>query len=450
MHRRQMNTENTPIGFVAPSEIAGMAKDTPVLVAFSGGSDSSALLDMLVKLNVPVYAAHVDHLIREGEHERDRLFCEKIADKYGVKLFTLTYDIPQEAQKTGESIELCARRIRYDFFEKIMKENKIPLLATAHNADDNLETLLMSLMRGSGTKGMCGIPKKREFANGYIVRPILEMSKDEIIEYCDHNGVAYVIDSTNALPDCNRNRLRLNVIPELKKINPSVVKNATRLTENLRLDSEELERLSKELQKPQGLSVNEINSVSPALRARAFKDLFGNECDLEKVHIDALTKLCRNGVVHSSLSLPNKKTAVIENGFLQLKQNTVKHDDKPYRIELCEGENTVSGDMKIVICHNDTNIYNYETKVSIPSDKIIGCLYARNRQSGDRIMIHGVNKSVKKLMCDRHVPNELRNRLPIICDDNGIVFIPFIGIRDGLSKKTKNISEMTYITLIIG
>ena len=437
----------TPIkGFTPPHELSGLPKSTPILVAFSGGPDSAALLRMLVEYGkesgTPIYAAHVDHLIRDGEHERDRDFCVKMAQGYGVEIFVKTVDIPALSEKTGESLELCARRARYEFFDELMQKLNIPLLATAHNADDNLETLLMSLVRGSGLHGMCGIPPSRKTTFGTLIRPLLAVSKNDILDYCQKSSIEFVTDSTNALPDCTRNRLRLEVLPILKEINGSAVANASRLSALCREDDALLSSMADDLVKDGSIYLERFNSSPAPIGARALFKLFGGE--LERVHIEALTQLCRKAVPHSELSLPEGKTAVIENGAL-----TSKAEAPPvlrYEIPLLQGENRIADRHLLYVSAEDTIIYNYETKVAVASDKIVGELVARSRREGDTILLRGHHRSVKKLMNEKKLDLALRESLPLICDDNGILFIPYIGARDGIVAK--NSESKIYITLM--
>jgi len=442
-----------PCGFVSPEFLSGKPKNAPILLGFSGGPDSAALLSLLLKwrelTGAPIYAAHIDHMIREGEHERDRKFCEKITFENRVKLFTLIADLPKIAKESGESLETAARRVRYGFFNKIMKENSIEILATAHNADDNLETLLLNLTRGSGLKGMRGIPPTREIEGGTVIRPILGMSKDEILAYCAENSVEYVVDSTNAVADCSRNIIRLNVIPELKAINPSVVKTAKRLSDTVREDEKYFDELANGFLKGKNdfVALSALDSIPDlSVKTRIIQKLGGS--GLETVHIDSILKLAEKGEPHSRVSLPDKKRAVIENGRLIFEDDVADEPAERTEIMLNEGENSFFHSVLLVNSQSERNIYKSETQAAIASDKIIGSLIARNRQAGDKIFIRGMHRSVKKLMCDAKIPTDMRDRLPIVCDGNGIVFIPYIGTRDGMNAK--NSEKKTYITLISG
>jgi len=441
------------LGFVSPESLSGKPANAPILIGFSGGPDSAALLSLLLKwrelTGAPIYAAHIDHMIRDGEHERDRKFCERVTFEGGVKLFTLIADLPKIARESGESLETAARRVRYGFFNKIMKENGIEILATAHNADDNLETILLNLTRGSGLKGMRGIPPTREIEGGTVIRPILGMSKDEILAYCEENSVEYVIDSTNAVADCSRNIIRLKVIPELKSINPSVVKTAKRLSDSVRDDEKYFDELADSFLEGKNdfIALDALGAIPDvSVKTRIIQKLGGS--GLETVHIESILKLAEKGEPHSSVSLPDKKRAVIENGRLVFEDDTKESPAEYTEIQLKEGENPFFHSVLRVSSQSERNVYKSETQAAIASDKIIGSLVARNRQAGDRIFLRGMHRSVKKLLCDAKIPLELRDKLPIVCDGDGIVFIPYIGVRDGMSAK--NSEKKTYITLISG
>ena len=173
-----MNEKNAcslPSGFVSPWALAGVPENVPVLVRFSGGADSMALLHMLYgichKNGAPLYAVHVNHQIRGAEADRDEEFCRLTADSLGIPLFVCHRNVPELARKKGVGTEVAAREARYACFEALMAEKKIPLLAVAHHADDNLETMLFHMSRGSGLTGISGIPPSRPLKNGTLTRP---------------------------------------------------------------------------------------------------------------------------------------------------------------------------------------------------------------------------------------------------------------------------------------
>ena len=430
------------IGFRDPHALAGLDGKEPILLALSGGADSAALLTMLAdhckKNGAPLYAAHVDHMIREDEHGRDRDFCRRLCEGYGVRLFVLEADVPAIAAESGESTELAARRVRYEYFAKIMAENSIPLLCTAHNADDNLETLIFNLTRGTGLRGMCGIPRVRKVDGGLLVRPILDMTKDEILDFCRERGLEYVTDSTNADDAYSRNRIRLHVIPELRRLNPDVAHTASRFSESLSLDYRFIAARAEELITEKGLSVDMLAKADPAVARHALALAFERVCGghLEAVHVEALAELCENRRGFSSVSLPCAMRGRIENGYLRFsREERDPQTHKNYEITLKTGKNILSEHIILYVSgKNETNVYKFATRATIASDKIVGDLYVRNRRAGDKILMRGMHRDLRKLMNEKKIDPELRDSWPVICDGEGILYVPGVGLRDGVGR----------------
>lgn len=429
------------------SDLSGLPEDTPILVAFSGGADSSALLHMLVnqskKTGATIYAAHVNHSIRGEEADRDEAFCRSTAKQLGVPIFVLHADVPREASKTGESIETAARRIRYEYFDRLMREHQLPLLATAHNANDNLETMLFHLVRGSGLSGLCGIPLTRTCDGGCIVRPMLALTRQEILSYCEANQISFVNDSTNTDTEYTRNRIRSQVIPALTEIHPSAVENAARLAENLRADAHCLDDMAKnfleEARKGTAIECEKIQKTSSAVTHRALMMLYrelSNGKALEYAHLSAIHQLAERAIPHTALTLPHGWEAAVENGWLMLRKKQNQPLIEPYELPLAQKKNTISQtNCEIVIEPSQTakNIYKTSIQITLNSATIKGTLSVRNRREGDRILLGGMHKSLKKLFCEKKIPPELRARIPILCDEDGILAVPMIGIRDGMS-----------------
>ncbi len=434
-----------PCGFKAPHLLSGMDACAPILIGLSGGADSTAMLHMLsvyAKSNgTPLYAAHLNHGIRGDEADRDELFCKGLAERCGITFISKKVNIPEIAKISGESIESAARRIRYEFFSDIMREQGIQILATAHNADDNLETIVFNLSRGTGLRGICGIPERRPCEGGLVIRPILSMEKSEILEYCKKNSLDFVTDSTNTDTDYTRNKIRSEIIPVMREINSGAVKNAYRASQSLYEDSVCLDELAhrfiKELDTDGGIEAQKLCSSPASVVSRALMCIYSDLSaggTLEAVHISSLCELALRAVPHSSVSLPNSFEGIIENKRLYIRKKAQQKEYAPYSVSIFGGNNFISQtqcEIFIGNSHNAKNIYKKSILLSFRSDKIKGELVARSRMSGDKIKINGMNKSVKKLMCDKKIPLELRYRLPVICDDEGILAIPLLGIRDG-------------------
>ena len=441
-----MALNNLPTGFKLPHTLSGRSESSSILVGFSGGSDSTALLHMLSRYSestgAKIYAAHINHGIRGAEADRDEAFCKSFAEKIGVQFSSIRVNVPQIAKDTDESIETAARRIRYEYFDRLMRENNINILATAHNADDNLETILFNIARGTSLSGICGIPDCRPCANGVVIRPILNMEKKEIIAYCTDNCLDYVTDSTNADTEYTRNKIRAEIITVMRQINSGAVKNAARMSENLRADSLCLESMAgwfiEELREDYSIETEKICGSPASVVNRALirlYDEFSGGKSLEYTHINAMRSLALACVPHSSVSLPGNIEAVIENKRLCfIRKQDKEKECEDFYITLCEGSNIISQtNSEIVIGNSQSskNVYKKSILLSLTSDKISGELIARKREGGDRIRMGGMSKSVKKLMCDKKIPLPLRSRLPVICDDNGILAIPLVGVRDG-------------------
>ncbi len=194
-----------------------------VLIALSGGPDSVFLLHFLYKnltrLGIELFACHVNHNLRGKDSDADELFCKKTCDELGVKYFSASVDVKSVAKKNKLSIEEAARDLRYDEFNRIAEENKLNKIATAHNKNDNAETVLLNLFKGTGLSGLSGIPIKRD----NIIRPLLCLNKIEILEYLKENEIEYRIDRSNLQNDFKRNFIRNELVPKIEKeINPSL------------------------------------------------------------------------------------------------------------------------------------------------------------------------------------------------------------------------------------
>ena len=199
-----------------------------VTVGLSGGADSCALLCVLNELcerfGITLKACHINHNLRGTESDRDQHFAEELCVRLGITIKVYSVDV-KGALRKHESIEEAARRLRYKCFDDITASGSI--IATAHTASDNAETVLMNLIRGTGTKGLVGIPPVR----GSFIRPLICCTREDTERYCEEQGIAYVTDSTNLIDDCTRNKVRHSVIPLLKEFNPSFVAAVSRMTE---------------------------------------------------------------------------------------------------------------------------------------------------------------------------------------------------------------------------
>lgn len=206
-------------GFVARNQL--LAADNKYIVALSGGADSVALLLIMKALGYDVEAAHCNFHLRGKESERDENFCVSLCESLGIILHRIHFDTLTYAQLHKVSIEMAARDLRYSYFEQLRRDINADAICVAHHKDDNVETILLNLVRGTGMNGLTGISPR----NGFILRPLLCIGREDILEYLEAENQDYVTDSSNLVDDVQRNKIRLNVLPLLENVNPAVKDN---------------------------------------------------------------------------------------------------------------------------------------------------------------------------------------------------------------------------------
>ena len=195
---------------------------TPILVACSGGVDSMVLIDVLMKLNYNIAIAHCNFQLRGNESDEDEKFIKEFANSNKITFHVIKFDTKAFKKDKTISTQMAARKLRYEWFENIRKENNYHCIATAHHLDDQLETVLLNITKGTGIKGLTGMQPK----NGFVIRPFLEISKQQILDYSNENKIVFREDSSNASDDYQRNLIRHQVVPQLQKINPALHSSA--------------------------------------------------------------------------------------------------------------------------------------------------------------------------------------------------------------------------------
>ncbi len=287
-----------------------LSAGSEVTVALSGGADSVALLYAMKELGgLRLRAAHLNHMLRGEEADRDEEFCQELCKRLEIPLITERIDIAEIAEKTGESIELCARKQRYAFFERAAAGG---IIATAHTADDNLETVIFNLARGTGLSGLCGIPPVRD----NIVRPLIYCQRAEIEEYLSKKGQAFCTDSSNSQDAYTRNYIRHNISPLLERLNPAVKQNAVLMCEGLRYDSEYIKSSAAELIKDKTALVQDIAKAPKSLGMAAISMLCRESLGFspERKTAWAVYELCQKG--EGKYNLEGNSFAEIKKGRL--------------------------------------------------------------------------------------------------------------------------------------
>ena len=208
----------------------GLEADAMVLVALSGGADSTALLLFMKELGYKLHALHCNFHLRGEESNRDQVFVEELCRKYDVPLSIHHFETEEEVKRRGVSTEMAARDLRYEWFRKELEARNASCIAVAHHRDDQAETLLLNLLRGTGLRGLAGMSPNHDG----IIRPLLCLSREEILQYLESKGQTYVTDSTNSERIAQRNRLRIDVMPLLRSINPSAIEHLCLACDNVR------------------------------------------------------------------------------------------------------------------------------------------------------------------------------------------------------------------------
>ena len=273
-----------------------------VTVALSGGADSVALLYALLELDYGVKACHVNHQLRGEESDRDETFVRDLCRKLNIELTVKSINV-KSLQKNHQSIEEAAREVRYSFFSQFDK------VATAHTASDNAETVILNLIRGTGLKGLCGIPPVRD----NIIRPLILCERSEIEEYCESQSLQYVTDSTNSCDEFTRNKIRMVLVPFIKEINPSFDSTVTRMCELLREDSDYLDNLSRS----EDYSVKHLKELEKPIQTRIIKRLLShNNISPSNLRISQILEIIESG--NGKINLEKHKFALIKGGILKI------------------------------------------------------------------------------------------------------------------------------------
>ena len=376
-----------------------------ITVAFSGGADSVALLYGLYllkeKLNIRLEASHFNHGLRGEESDRDEAFCRRFCDQYDIAIHVGHGTVT--AGKKG--LEAAARDARYGFLETLPGK-----IATAHTADDNAETVLMRIVRGTGLKGLGGITPVR----GRILRPMLNVTRQEILAFLQENYLTFVEDSTNGEDAFLRNRLRHHVMPLLTAENPRLAENLSAMAMQLRQDEEALSTMTGE-----AADVEHLRTMPSALRSRWIASFLEDNGirEPESRHILLVEKLIFSGNPSARADLPGGTTVAREYDRLVMRreaeplgtvelplEGVVELPELDLRVHITAAESLENSRDSFTVCPQ-------------------GTVVMRCRNAGDEIRLSGGRKSVKKLMIDRKIPADTRLRIPVISDDAGVLGI---------------------------
>ena len=394
-----------------------------VILALSGGADSVCLFDILYKLK-DVYGyklecVHVNHSLRGAESDNDAEFVKQLCDRYGVYLHYKKINVKTLAKKN--SIEDAARNARYGFFSTLIDDSAV--IATAHTLNDNVETFFINLCRGSGLRGLCGIPVSRP---GYV-RPLLNVNRQDILLYLEQNQLGYINDSSNQDIRYLRNFIRHKILPELEsRKDIDIYKSVAKAIDNINTEYGSLVLAS---QIADDSSTESLKALSDGILFKVISDKLKRE---QGVHLD---KNHFNSIKQMIVSVDNKKIQIKGDLYAYVRygkfgfERLVEKDSNV--IKLSEGDNYVFGKTISLLTKYQGEINTHFTSCLIDCDKISSNLFARHRKDGDKFNSCKRNSTnrLKKLLINDKIAVALRDQLIVICDENdSVVYVEGYGV----------------------
>jgi tRNA(Ile)-lysidine synthase len=443
-------------------------KGDKVIVAVSGGPDSTCLLYILnehkEELGIKLIGAHLNHCLRGDEADIDEEYAKKTCESLNIDFYSEKVDINRIAKQRNLSSEMAGREVRYEFFEELMIKLDASKIALAHNANDQAETILMRMMRGTGMEGLIGIKPVRD---KIYVRPILHLTRPEIEKYCEKNNINPRIDKSNLETIYARNKVRLDLIPYIEEnFNKDIIKTLNRLSDIVKNDNDYLEAIATKKYREhcdigkQSVIMNKSAFilheaiVSRIVRSALF-DVLHNLYNIEKIHISNIIKLQRQETGKTTM-LPHN--VIAENCYgnihIYIKTNecieTNIVNNNEYSLKVNE-KNIIHSLNKVVEIHIKSKLELEEVKKNdfvkyFDYDMIHEPIILRYRKDGDRFMPLGMkgNRKLKDLFIDLKIPKAQRNEIPLVCFGEDIAWV--VGYRTcdkfKISKDTKNILQI--------
>ena len=431
-----------------------------IIVAVSGGEDSVCLLKILYELrkclNISLTVAHFDHGLRPKEDEKETAFVANLAKRLNLAL--ICDKATNIAKAHGSSIEEKAREMRYQFFQKAIDDHHAQKFALGHNMNDQAETVLMHLLRGTGLTGLSGIPPIRQ---NYFIRPLIDITRDEIHTYLKQNDESFIIDSSNLETRYLRNKIRLELLPMLVQYQPKLVEHLGELAFLCRQETQFIDEEAKKALKKitfnssrhsLDLSITTFNNLSCSLQYRiirqAIKKIKGNLRKIDRWHIKTIINLVNSDKPQAKVNLP--ENIIVKKIYNRLRfslgdmieiNNFSYYINNMGRFQIQEINKTISF----------TEISKNDFMLSSPSpqeafldlDRLKWPLRARNFRTGDKFIPLGINgfKKVKDIFIDNKVPSEERIKIPILVSSDDIVWVCGIRIDDRykIKQETKRI-----------
>lgn len=414
-----------------------------VILGLSGGPDSVCLLHILNRLkevlDIEVYAAHLNHQIRGMEAQKDALYVSQLCESLGITFFVKSMNVPQYCKENKLSLEEGARKLRYEMFFELKEKLNANKIAIAHNMNDQAETVLMRMMRGTGLQGLKGIDYIRD---GIIIRPLLEVERPEIESYCEEYKLNPRIDSTNLESIYTRNKIRLELIPYMRdNFNSNITESIVRMSNSLRSDNDFIEEEAfkkfKEVAFINGYNlevnlqkyVNLHKSLKSRIIRHAIKYVLGDTNFIDQKHIEEVIELEGENKVDKKIILPRGLFVYRQKNKLIFTTKEIVLEEIEFSYKVPKNGFVKINEANIIIETETMPINRYKALKRDKSlkwfdcNKIKGGIIVRNRKSGDKIKLSMGSKKLKELFIDLKIPKEERSKVPVLQDDNGILCV---------------------------
>jgi len=450
-----------------------------VVVGVSGGPDSVCLLHILHALSehlgIKLHAIHINHMLRPEEAPIDEAYTAALCERMEIPLLTVHVDIASMAKKLGMSVEEAGREARYREFEKVAGEIGAAKIAVAHNRNDQAETVMMHIIRGAGTAGLAGM----EYRRGAVIRPLLQVSRSEIEQYCEAAELSPRTDSSNLKSDFTRNRVRLELFPFLeKKFGVDIVDSLCRLSAHAAEDREYLEmsalKAFHECSTESGggkvgMKLEQLQKLHPAILNRVLKqavmEAAGNVKGIGSVHYQALSELVAKDRTGAQAELPGGLKAAVSYGILHIYKNSLKQlhnisrqkKTPLFEVSLAVPGSTVVQELEAVVGTSVETVINVDKYGNMgynsfeqyfDYDSLKRGINIRNRRDGDifKPLKSNGTKKLKEYLIDMKVPRELRDDIPLVCTGNEVVWIIGYKISDKfkVTENTKSALKIEY------
>ena len=420
-----------------------------LLAALSGGADSVALVCLLhearEKYAFTLSAAHFNHHIRGKDADEDAAFCRRLCRKLNIPFFEGDGDVPAEAARLHMGMETAAREMRYRFLYKIMREHDFDLLVTAHHMDDQAETVLMHLLRGTGPEGISGM----EVFSGEIYRPLLKISKAELTDYLMRKGMNWREDITNSHADNPRNALRLNVLPEIEKSYPKAAEAICRYGELARLESDYMQRQTQLFAQerltilPDGHRISLEGGYEEALLRRLIRQICGSGLLSKKLEEIMLLAGEKRGKTEISKEIYAEKTP---SALYFLQKERKKSADVPLALP---GETRFGESCTILAQEVSLSCRRSKMNEEVLDKAALQGAVVRTRRAGDRIRPLGCGeKLLSDYLTDKKIDRPLRENLPLLAKGEKVLWVCGLGISEEakIRPETRSAVKLTYIT----